>query len=322
MVPSPNELIAEIIYDLTGVRSNRRQVSSYIQVLKGWIRDMEPLSQPVLRDIRSFISEIQDGNVRDEDDSARMFHIVEEILPDQLNKLMRARMEESEMDEPVPQRPLLDFGFPPPIITPNAEVFRFLSTIASMPNNCYPFFLSTHALSTHALANDILLSPTLINRFHRTNSLAVLASNLVYDMGDNIKAITTFDNPSTGFSIKRVRLTFVEGYMQVPFIRKLARGSLLVLPNLNELLIELWPRDPTRENKEDRSWGDQTVGLLEALGEMKARVVIAFRWKIDCERFEIEYVGTKGWEQAKREEGDLVETNEDMCRVLYVREGR
>lgn len=263
------------------------------------MRDMEPPSQRVLRDIRCYLSEIQGSNIRNEEDSFRMFDIVEGILPDELDKLMSALVEESKIDESVPPRPMLDFDFSP-IITPNAEIFRFLSSIASMPD-CYYFFflstqaLSTQALSTHALANDILLSPTLINRKHRTRSLAVLASNLVYDMGDNINAIFAFDLPSTGFSIKRLRLTFVEGYMQVPFIRELTRGSLTLLPNLRELAIELWPRDPTREIKEDRSWSDQTVGLLEALGEVKARVVIAFRWKLDCERFENEYVGIKGW---------------------------
>ncbi len=282
---------------------------------------MESSSQRVLRDIRSYLSEIQDCNIRNEDDFSRMFDILEEILPDELDKLRGALMEESEMDEPVPQRTMLDFGFSP-VITPNAEIFRLLSSTASDLNRCYSFFLSTHAQYTHALTIDTLLSPTLLNRFHRTHSLAVLASNLVYDMGDNMEAILAFDNQNTGFSIKRVRLMFVEGHMQVPFIRQLARGSLTLLPNLRELAIELWPRDPTQQNKDDQSWGDQTVGLLEALGEMKARVVAAFRWKIDCERFETEYVGTKGWKQMEVEEGDLGETNENMCRRSYVREGR
>ena len=50
-------------------------------------------------------------------------------------------------------------------------------------------------------------------------------------------------------------------------------------------LRELWPRNPALDDIEDRSGGEQTVGLLEALRGSKIRVVAEFRWAIDCERF-------------------------------------
>ena len=316
-----NELIAEIIYELTGARRHRKEVSSHIQVLRGWVRDMEPPSKRILEQIRSHLSEIQHSNILDEDDLSRMIDIVEDILPNELDKLSGALIEESQINELSPPRPRLDFGSSP-VITPNAEIFRLLSSTASDPNSCYTFSLSTPALRrTSALADDNLLSPTLINRFHRKQSLAVLASNLVYEVEDDIRAIYAFDNQDTGFSIKRLRLTFVEGYMQVSFIERLASGLLNPLPNLRELFIELWPRNPTRENKEDRFWGHQTFSLLDALGEIEAHVVIDLRWMIDCERFERGYVGIKGWRRVEGQTECLVETN-DMCRRSYERGGK
>ena len=57
--------------------------------------------------------------------------------------------------------------------------------------------------------------------------------------------------------MRRARLLFVEGHMRLDIVERLARGSISVLPRLRTLFVEPWPRD--------------------------------------CERFEDEYVGMKGW---------------------------
>ena len=312
-----NEPIAEIIYELTGVRRHRKQVAQHMQVLKNWMHSMKPSSEGVLREIRSGLSAIQISNIRNQNDISRILTLVQYTLPNKLEKLSDALIAESQMAELEPLRPILDFRCSP-LITRNAEIFRLLSSTASNPDSCYTFSLSTGVLSNSALAKDILLAPTLINRFHRTRSLAVLASNLVYDMGDDIKATYAFFNDDPSLPVKRVRLTFVEGYMNVSFIEYLARGTLTLLPNLRELVVELWPRNPTRKDKEGRSWGHQTIDILEALGEMKRRVVVEFGWEADCDRFQNEYVGIKGWQRVRGEEGYQVKTN-DMCRGSYER---
>lgn len=239
--------------------------------------------------------------------------ITEEIMEIQvdLSGLLEAYKKEHRTAVSVPPEPVLHFSSCP-TITPNAELFRLLSSNASNPDA----YLS---LTTY-LPRFNIFSITLVNRFHRTNALAILASNLVYDFGDDIKLINKLHTPATCHYMRRVRVTFVEGYMQLAFLQQLASGSVSLLPSLRELFVELWPRNPTREDTEDRSWGVQTPILLEALRVFNARVVVEFRWKSDCQRFEREYVGVSGWKRkvdVEAEEVVDVTEAEGMCRRSY-----
>lgn len=300
-----NELISEIIYELTGVRRCRKNVSCHIQQLKNCAYDMKPASEHILAAIKRSGSALQQMSALGD-----METITETIenMQAQLPKLLEAFREEHQTARP--PRPMIDFSYSP-IITPNAEVFRLLSSIASDPN----VLLSLHT----RFLPPLNLSLTLVNRFHRTHTLQMIAASLVYDFGDDIKAIYTLQTPATCHSIKRVRLMFVEGHMRLSSITSLASESHIILPSLRELFVELWPRNPVREDVEDRSWGEQTVGLLETLKGSKIRVVEEFRWEIDCERFENEYVGVKGWRERERERADVdaVGAEEGMCRKSY-----
>lgn len=118
--------------------------------------------------------------------------------------------------------------------------------------------------------------------------------------------------------------------MPLCFVRSLASSVLFILPKLRELFVELWPRNPAREDRDNRAWGEETVSLLEALRGVRARVVVGFRWESDCERFEDEYVGVGGWRRVEGEgEGvdtdvdvDAAEVEEGICRRSYSLQGR
>ncbi len=66
-------------------------------------------------------------------------------------------------------------------------------------------------------------------------------------------------------------------------------------------------------------WGEQTVSLLDRLRGNKTRVVVKLRWQIDCQRFENEYVGMKGWSIRKsgEEDVDVTRRGTGMCRKSY-----
>lgn len=105
-----------------------------------------------------------------------------------------------------------------------------------------------------------------------------------------------------------MRLLCVEGHMlRVSHLLATAgRGSIEkndnFLPSLREQFIEVWPRDPTREDRDNGAWGEQTLGLLTTLGELGGRVVrvVGFRLEGDWGRFEREYVGVRGWRRRRR----------------------
>ena len=271
---------------------------------------METASKHILEDIVSDVEELKDPQTLE--DPGTFMGIIER-MEDRLQDLARELLDEHEtVEEGPPKPPILDFRSSP-AITPNAENFRLLSTIASDPDSKISLLSSVHNEARHAY-----LSLTLVNRFHRTHALAFLASNLVYDFGDDTELI--YRLPATGDSIKRLRLTFVEGFMA----DRLAPGALAIFPNLRELFVELWPRDPTRTLKgdrsvrrDDRSWGEQTLRLLDALQGLNARVVLQLRWESDCERFEREYVGVRGWRLREEREGVNNNVKEGMCWRSY-----
>ena len=276
---------------------------------------MELKSKHILTAVSDSISELR--SLKPLDDFLTMAEKIEDLEENRLPQLLEAFRGESLAAELESPRPILDFSSSP-AITPNAEIFRTLSSIASDPDSNDVLSLSIPTSSDHSI-----LSLTLVNRFHRTHALAILAKTLVYDFGDKIKSIYIFHQPCSLF-LNRVCVTFVEGYMRVPFVEHLASGTITVLPNLREFFVELWPRDPTRRNKNDRSWGEQTVRLLEALRGVKAKVVLELRWESDCQRFEHEYVGVKGWRirESEGEAVDVMEGGEGMCRRSYELKGK
>lgn len=120
--------------------------------------------------------------------------------------------------------------------------------------------------------------------------------------------------------MRHVRITLVEGYMP-PFLPD--------WPNLRTLALDLWPRNPTRRDVQDRKWGAQTEELLARLGvtlAVRARITLEMRGVADCERFECEYVGRRQWRRVTAditiaEDGTLDREEGSFCRRSYERCG-
>lgn len=59
--------------------------------------------------------------------------------------------------------------------------------------------------------------------------------------------------------------------------------------------LSLQPRRPRRLGRVDWEWGHQTEKFLETIAHVKAKISLELRWLHDCERFEREYIGERGW---------------------------
>ena len=319
---SMNMEIGRIIYELTGVYHNRKVISSHLQALKDCLTRMKS-SVPILSDVRDSVHRLEEleathdmGNIRE-----TIKYLVEERLPDLLREF-----ELEEMGHLAPERPAVRFGGQS-AVTAHAEVFQMMSEMV-------PEGGDGRGLRLFVTGGPLTLKEcpswrkdfgiTLVNRFHRTGALAALASNLVFDFTDNVDAFHRLQQRlPMGVSIRYMRLLFVEGHMDFGFAEFLASdGAVSVLPDLLEVLVELWPRDMKRGSYDSMEWGVQTVRLLELLTRWRGRVVVRWRFKTDCERFESEYVGVRGW---RRMEGTEVEgggPEEAMCQRDYEFKGK
>ena len=159
-----------------------------------------------------------------------------------------------------------------------------------------------------------LLSLSLVNRLYQTECLHHLVSRLHFNFGFDSRAFQRFCSttpPEILEAMRYLNVSLVEGYMP----------DLPTLPNLRVLAIDLWPRNPTRQNQEDRAWGPQTEKLLAALGlevAARARISLEMRWAADCWRFEREYVGKGRRGRVIGDEGnDAPDPEGVLCRRRY-----
>lgn len=135
-----------------------------------------------------------------------------------------------------------------------------------------------------------------------------------FDFGLDSQALQNFCStaPAELFAdLRHLQVTLVEGYMP----------DLPALPNLRTLAIDLWPRDPTRPDRKDRAWGQQTERLLATLGvvsAVRARIRLEMRWAADCERFERGYVREERWRRIVEDAQDGTSGQEGLlCRRRY-----
>lgn len=125
----------------------------------------------------------------------------------------------------------------------------------------------------------------------------MLISNLMFEFTE-YTAFTSFcrlQSSEWRNNITSISLQHLEGYSNFPLEDP---NAILndAFPKLRIVHLSLQPRDPRRLRLADWEWGPQTKKFLKNIAHVKGKVSLELRWLHDCERFEREYVGEKGWE--------------------------
>lgn len=117
-------------------------------------------------------------------------------------------------------------------------------------------------------------------------------------------------NPIHRQRVRHIAIEFVDGHTRDIPSPSTAFGTYLStnLPNLKTIFLTLIPRNPTGSGSPnqfwvfDYRWGQHTKDFLSGLGDFKATIILYLRWKEDCDYFEENYVGIRGWKCIRRGE--------------------
>lgn len=292
--PDFNSTMSEIIYELSGERRHRRDIS-YL------LTNLESLKSPA--DARTVL----DTNSRETK------RTLEKIRKD-CNALLSPSVARSasvgsllqsvqDMASQLPVTVQNDRNFsslmdqPNPTLNGSVNIFRELSRMVTISADGFRIYLDTPVPSSY-------FSLYLVSRFYRIDALPNLASSLIWDFGSNIELLHGFNqrlSPGSQCYLRHVKITMVDGFMLPKESQPLDLGRGLcdqintALPSLRVLDIDLWPRDPTNTNTVSRAWGEQNDVLVRGLQYVKAKVRLRLRWVADCEKFEEECVRKGGW---------------------------
>ena len=188
----------------------------------------------------------------------------------------------------------------------------------------YPYSLSNKALTSQkslrphheTTFGQNISSLSLVSRFYETECLDHLASHI----RRNSQMLRYFSSADPAQALAALRykfITLIEGDMPQP---------LQFLDVFGVVVIDLWPRDPSRWDLGDRAWGPQTEELLAGLGSTiaaSATIRLQMRWVTDCERFEREYVRRGLWRRISKDGGSgFPDRDPGFCRTYYELCGR
>lgn len=326
--PGLLDTMSEIIYELTGERRTRKDVSTHVQ----YIEHMQQIRRPkksqagtrkaLDNDLRATKRKVE--KIRKDSSallqlpvamSANVESLLQSIqdIASQLPAAIQADQEISSlMDRP---NPTIDGG---------VNIFRELSRLAADYANEFDIYL-TAPVHEFYFSLFPLIS---VSRFYRVDALPNLASSIVYDFGNEVRMLETFSkviSPGSQCYLKHVKINMTEGFMRhnetLPFIseQNLSKHLYVTLPNIRTLTIDLWPRDPTRLDTDNRNWGEQSKTLVESLHSVRgSKVRLELRWAAYYEMFEREYVTNGAWERVL-EDGpeDQSHHNGNICSRSY-----
>lgn len=264
---------------------------AFFQALS-WINKQHPRNQLKIggwshnQIISELIYELK-GEVRSRKQVSSHLHVLEAFLHRRATKIPEC-VDMEQASEVMQPRPAVSYE-KSPVLIENSEIFRYLSAIVCNPND---------GLSVHCNTNSAkdLFSLGSVSRLFRAECLHHLASNLPLDFQPDSRALHHFCSTAPVellTKMRHLRVTLVEGYMP---------PQLPALPKLRALMIDLWPRNPTRPCGKGWAWGTQTEMLLAGLGvvvAVRARIRLEMRWDADCERFEREYVEKGRWRYSR-----------------------
>ena len=189
---------------------------------------------------------------------------------------------------------------------PAHSLFHKVSLIASQ---------DVHELSLLSLrplgSNFLALSS--VNHLLRTQVLQYLVSQLSFDFTHDNEALQSFCklvSPIHRQNVRHIAIEYVDGHTQDVVGSSTTFSTYLStnLPNLKTIFLTLIPRNPTYSDilnhywVFDYHWGQQTKDFLSNLGDFKTTIILNLRWKEDCDYFEENYVGIRGWKCIRRSE--------------------
>ena len=152
-----------------------------------------------------------------------------------------------------------------------------------------------------------------VNHLLRNATLQYIISHLSFDFTHDRKALQSFCEmvkPIHKQHVRRIAIEFVDGHTPHIPSPSTTFGTYLStnLPNLKTIFLTLIPRNPTDSGilnnfwVFDYRWGQHTKNFLSGLRDFKATIILNLRWKEDCDYFEENYVGVRGWTCIRRSE--------------------
>ncbi|CAF9938853.1 hypothetical protein IMSHALPRED_001114 [Imshaugia aleurites] len=316
--------MSEIFYEITGERRQRKPILTYLCHLKGLERELRPKNS-ARKALDSDLCETKGKIEKIQEDCKALLRLPMATCGDGGPLLQSIQNTASQLHAAVQadQRFRSLMSKPNPALNGDVNIFReFYHIVDEYPKEfeIYPA----------ASVPTYFFSPLYVSSFYRIDVLPSLARSIVYDFGHDPNVMHDFSkllSPGSQHYLKHVRIDMIEGFMlpneTQPFSseRSLSTHINTTLPNLRTLSIDLWPRDPSRIDKDNRAWGEQSEALLQDLSNVKAKVRLGLRWVEDCERFEREYVTNGAWERVLEVELDDKNYGGSCCRFYELQGG-
>ncbi|MCJ1460449.1 hypothetical protein MMC28_010831 [Mycoblastus sanguinarius] len=226
-------MISSYIQELTGEIRDRKQVSSHLQVLKGFGFQIDEVFTQLVRQIFDAASDLQYINMSDQAQFRQLLGRIQNAA-----SLLARGCQKGSSGASVPLRPALLSNSP----SLPAPIFRELSVIASNPDKNISF------RPTQPLPKKFL-ALTLVNHQLSGEFLIFLDSRCIIDFADDIEAIHSFcAHISRGacLSVRTIRLEFIDSRTLYDSLLWTILSAYLntKLPRLQTVFLKLTPRDP------------------------------------------------------------------------------
>ena len=155
-----------------------------------------------------------------------------------------------------------------------------------------------------------MLSITATKKKYRLEALGVLGKYFTpsFVHYTTLLSFCKFISPETRNFINSIIIHHVEGLDSFP-AENLSKLLTEDLSGLCTVHLSLLPRNVRERETANQEWGPDTEKLLKDISQLSMRVLLELRWCHDCERFEKEYVGGKGW---KVIEEDRISGRQDL----------
>ena len=177
---------------------------------------------------------------------------------------------------------------------------------------------TTQNVSVESLIPIIPLTPlprnmlfiTAANKKYRQEALGVLGKSFTPSFFHYtiLLSFCKFISPERRNFIHFIIIHHVEGLDSFP-VEDLFNLLTEDLFDLCIVHLSLLPRNVRERETANQEWGPNTEKLLKGISQLSMRVLLELPWSHDCERFEKEYVGDKGW---KAIEEDRISGRQDL----------